>query len=84
MSSRYKINHAWRGFGDIIPEIGLRQRDPLSFYLFLVCMKGLTAVIKEYERRDLINGIKVARGAPTVSHIFFTDYSYINCKATKE
>ena len=83
-SARYKITHAGREFGDIIPERGLRQGDPLSSYLFLVCMEGLTSIIKEYERKGLITGIKVARGAPTVTHMFFADDSYIFCKATKE
>ncbi|XP_017217507.1 uncharacterized protein LOC108195085 [Daucus carota subsp. sativus] len=83
-SARYKITHAGREFGDIIPERGLRQGDPLSSYLLLVCMEGLTSIIKEYERKGLITGIKVARGAPTVTHMFFADDSYIFCKATKE
>lgn len=83
-SARYKINNAGKEFGDIIPERGLRQGDPLSSYLFLVYMEGITSIIKEYERRGLITSIKVARGAPTVTHMFFTDDSYIFCKAKKE
>lgn len=84
MTARYKISHAGKEFGDIIPERGLRQGDPLSSYLFLVCMEGLSALIKNYESRGIIKGIKVARGAPTVSHMFFADDSYIYCCANKE
>lgn len=76
-TARYKITHSGREFGSIIPQKGLRQGDPLSSYLFLICMDGLSALIKSYERRGLIKGIKVARGAPSVSHMFFADDSYI-------
>lgn len=83
-TARYKITHSGKEFGDIVPRRGLRQGDPLSSYLFLICMEGLSAIIESYEQRGLIKGIKVARGAPTMSHMFFTDDSYIYCQATRE
>lgn len=78
----YKISHGGKEFGSIVSERGLRQGDPLSSYLFLVCMEGLSALIKDYERQGLIRGIKVARGAPTATLMFFTDDSYIYCHAS--
>lgn len=80
----YQIAHAGRIFGEIIPSRGIRQGDPLSSYLFLICMEGFTALINDYERRGLIKGIKVARTAPAISHMFFADDTYIFCKANKE
>ncbi|KAL8121558.1 hypothetical protein AgCh_018338 [Apium graveolens] len=82
-STRCKISHAGREFGDIIPQRGLRQGDPLSSYLFLVCTEGFTSIIRDYERRGLIKGIQVARGAPSLSHMFFADDSYIYCQANE-
>lgn len=70
-TAHYKIAHSGKEFGNIIPHRGLRQGDPLSSYLFLLCMEGLSALIKSYERRGLIKGIRVAKGAPSVSHMFF-------------
>ena len=83
-SARYRINHAGKEFGLIVPERGIRQGDPLSSYIFLICMEGLTALIQENVRRKNIKGIKVARGAPVLSHLFFADDSYIYCQANSE
>lgn len=83
-SARYRINHAGKEFGLIEPGRGIRQGDPLSSYIFLICMEGLTALIQENERRKNIKGIKVARGAPVLSHMFFADDSYIYCQANRE
>ncbi|XP_074327095.1 uncharacterized protein LOC141665037 [Apium graveolens] len=83
-SVNYQINHAGRTFGSIIPSRGLRQGDPLSSYLFLICIEGFTSIIHDYENRNLIQGIKVARSAPSISHMFFADDCYIFCKASED
>ncbi|KAL8113779.1 hypothetical protein AgCh_020904 [Apium graveolens] len=83
-TTRFKIAYGDREFGNTIPERGLRQGDPLSSYLFLACIEGLPAMVKSYENRGLIRGIKVARGAPMVTHMFFADDSYIYYRASKE
>lgn len=83
-SVKYKITHSGQEFRLISPGRGIRQGDPLSSYLFLVCMEGLTALLNDYDRRKLLTGIKVARGAPVLTHMFFADDSYIYCKATNE
>lgn len=84
LTARYRISHAGKEFGNIVPERGLRQGDPLSSYLFLICIDGLSGLIKKYESMGLIKGIRVARGAPTVTHMFFANDSYIHCQANKE
>lgn len=66
-----QITHAGRTFGSTTPSRGIRQSDPLSSYLFLICIEGFTVLIHEYERCNLISGIKVARNAPPISHMFF-------------
>lgn len=67
-----------------MPSRGIRQGDPLSSYLFLICIEGLTSLIRSYERRGLLQGIKVARSAPPISHMFFADDCCIFCKADVE
>ena len=58
---RYKIVHNGKEIGPIIPECGLRQGDPLSPYLFLLCEEGLTSLVSDFERTQLIHGCKVTR-----------------------
>ncbi|XP_074328104.1 uncharacterized protein LOC141666017 [Apium graveolens] len=84
-SVKYKIWHSGRKFGEIVPKRGLRQGDPLSSYLFLICIEGFPSILKKYECQAMLGGIRVARGAPSITHMLFVDDSYIFCKAdTKE
>lgn len=83
-SAQYQISHAGKQFGSIVPERGLRQGDPLSSYLFLICIEGLSTLLNDFEIRNKIKGVKVARSAPSISHMFFADDSYIFCKAAME
>ncbi|OMO90520.1 reverse transcriptase [Corchorus capsularis] len=59
------------------PSRGIRQEDPLSPYLFLFCMEGLSCLLQHAERSREIQGVSVARYAPRVSHLFFADDSLL-------
>lgn len=45
-SAKYQICHAGRRFGNIVPQRGIRQGDPISSYLFLICMEGLSVLLQ--------------------------------------
>lgn len=83
-SVSYKICSERRELGPITQKRGLRQGDPMSPYLFILCVEGLSALIRDFESRGKIRGCKVARGAPFISHMLFADDSYLYCKATTE
>lgn len=83
-SVKYKIWVNGDLIEEIIPERGLCQGDPISSYLFLICVEGFSALLIEVEAEGRIHGIQVCRGAPTVSHLLFVDDSLIMCHATIE
>lgn len=68
--------------GYIVPSRGLRQGDPLSPFLFVLCAEALSAMLSYVENRKAIHGIRICRGAPSVNHLFFADDTLIFSKAT--
>ena len=68
--------------GYIRPSRGIRQGDPLSPYLFLLCAEGLIALIRQAERMGNITGVSISRGGPRVSHLLFADDSLLFCQAS--
>lgn len=83
-SVSYNIVHGDRSLGPIFPSRGIRQGDPLSPYLFIMCAEGLSALLRFYESNQWIHGVRVCRQAPSISHMLFADDSYLYCKATTE
>jgi len=83
-SVRYRVRFNNTETEIINPTRGLRQGDPLSPYLFLMVAEGLSCMIRKAEERGDLEGIKVCRQAPTVSHLLFADDSLILLKADKE
>lgn len=79
---RYSVIREGKEVGPIIPCRGLRQGDPLSPYLFIICAEGLSSLIRRQERNGLLHRVRVARGAPTISHLCFVDDSFLFFKAT--
>ncbi|XP_058749172.1 uncharacterized protein LOC131622119 [Vicia villosa] len=67
--------------GPIQPGRGLRQGDPLSPYLFILITEGLSALIRGVVARGDIHGVQICRGAPSVSHLLFTDDCFLFCRA---
>ncbi|KAL5562617.1 hypothetical protein UlMin_032364 [Ulmus minor] len=70
--------------GHMIPSRGLRQGDPLSPYLFLLCGEGLSSLLHHYEQSGDLQGLRCGLRGPTISHLFFSDDSllFIEAKAT--
>jgi ribonuclease HI/exonuclease III len=70
--------------GDIQPSRGIRQGDPLSPYLFLICAEVLSAHLHAADRRGALSGVPTSPGGPRLNHLFFADDSLIFCKAKEE
>jgi hypothetical protein len=80
-SVSYKIKINGSHTSCFIPQRGLRQGDPLSPYLFILCARGLSALLHKAEQDGKIQGIKICREAPSINHLFFADDSLILMKA---
>jgi hypothetical protein len=65
------------------PKRGIRQGDPLSPYLFILCAEVFSGLIKKYHDHGKLHGISIARNAPALSHLFFADDSMVFCMANK-
>ena len=68
--------------GDIRPSRGLRQGDPLSPYLFLLCSEGLNRMLQRAVADDGIRGFSLCKRGPKISHLFFADDSLLFCRAS--
>ncbi|XP_074374984.1 uncharacterized protein LOC141716683 [Apium graveolens] len=63
--------------GPLQPPRGLRQRDPLSPYLFLLCVEGLSSSIHQSAVEGSIHGSQICNMAPTVTHLLFADDNFL-------
>jgi len=52
---------------------GIRQGDPLSPYLFILCKEFLGQLIEEKCIAKLWYPVKASRSGPSFSHLFFAD-----------
>ena len=82
ISYSVKINGKTKGH--IVLSRGIRQGDPLSPYLFLLCAEGLSTFIKKEVENGRLGEVAVCRRGPIISHLFFDDNSLIFCKASLE
>ncbi|XP_074322969.1 uncharacterized protein LOC141659929 [Apium graveolens] len=74
---QYSVCFNGSTIGPITPKRGLRQGDPLSPYLFLVCVKGLSKEITKAETEGSIRGCKISSTAPAITHLLFTDDNFL-------
>ncbi|KAK7260044.1 hypothetical protein RIF29_25766 [Crotalaria pallida] len=69
------MNILWNGeiLDPIIPANGVRQGDPISPYLFVLCMERLSHIINVAINHKFWKPIKLSRGGPLISHLAFAD-----------
>ncbi|WZZ22713.1 hypothetical protein YC2023_124100 [Brassica napus] len=70
--------------GKIVPSRGIRQGDPLSPYIFIMCSEVLSGLCNRAQGNGLLQGLRVARGSPRLTHLFFADDTMFFLQADKE
>ena len=70
--------------GLIHPSRGIKQGDPLSPFLFLLCTEGLHGLINKATAQGDIRGYSLCRISPRLTHLLFADDSLLFCRSTNQ
>lgn len=70
-----KASMLWNGekLKEFSMEKGLRQGDPFSPYLFVLCMERLSNMIMAKVNDKGCKGVKASAQGPVITHLFFAD-----------
>ena len=81
-TSSFSILINGKPYGNVLPSRGIRQGDPISPYLFLLCAEGFSSLLTKAENEARIHGVFICRRAPKVSNLLFAYDSLLFYKAT--
>ena len=59
--------------GSVIPSLGIRQGNPISPYLFILCAEVLSRLCRKAQTNMEMARIIVARHFPRINHFLFAD-----------
>ena len=62
VTTPFSVRINGKAYGNIIPSRGLRQGDPLSPYLFLLCAEGFTSLLSKAEAEGRLHGVQIVEG----------------------
>lgn len=65
----------WNGeaLEKLIPSRGVRQGDPISPYLFVLCIERIFHLINYDVKEKMWKSIQLSRSAPKLSHLAFAN-----------
>ena len=66
------------------PSRGIRHGDPLSPYIFILCLEYLGLLIQDKTANNAWKPVKASRSGPTFSHLFFADDLMLFSQASLE
>jgi hypothetical protein len=71
----------WSPNGSDLSSPGIRQGDPISPYLFLLCAEALSMLLNNAERSGESTDAPTSKKGSRLNHLFFADNSLLFCKA---
>lgn len=71
VSYSFLVNGTAKGL--VLPERGMRQGDPLSPYVFILCGEVLSGLCNKAQQSGRLEGIRVSKNSPRVNHLLFAD-----------
>ena len=81
-SPSYSIMINGKLYGHLQPSRGICQGDPLSPYLFLLCVEGFTTLLEKANMERRISGVSICRSAPKITNLLLADDSLLFCQAS--
>lgn len=82
VSYSYLINDS--ALGTVVPHRGIRQGDPLSAYIFILCGEVLSRLFRAGQDSGDLTGVKIGQHCPHINHLLFADDIIFFTKATAE
>lgn len=70
--------------GYVKPSRGVRQGDPLSPYIFILCSEVLSGLCNKAQREGMLVGIRLAKESRRVNHLLFAYDNMFFTKAAKK
>ena len=78
------MNVLWNGecTDEFFPSRGIRQGDPLSPYLFVLCIERLSHLIQDAVSHGFWKPVTLSRKGPPITHLCFADDLFIFVEAS--
>lgn len=81
-STKLAISFSGRTSEYFKPTSGMRQGDPISPLVFVLCVERISHVIEEARRIGKWNGIMITNEGPCLTHLLFADDMILMGEAT--
>ena len=82
VSYSYLVNDS--AYGNVVPQRGIRQGDPLSPYLFILCGEVLSGLCRRAQESGIMTGIRLTKQCPRINHLLFADDTMLFIKADEQ
>lgn len=67
-----------------VPSSELRQGDPLSLCLFLMCAKSFSSFIFSAKKRGEVQGMAMVKRSTSINHLLFAYDNILFCRASNK